>query len=306
MAAVAAACTGGGTPSPSPSPGGRLRFHVALARFELASPRQREVAVLANDTIYLAGGLNALERSVNTVSTLNPVSGEQQKVGQMPQAFHDAAGAVMRGRLFVFGGGSGESSDLVQAFDFASGRASVVGHLPKALSDVSAAPSGSAVYLVGGFDGHAPQPVIYSTLDGIAFRIAGRLPVGLRYAAVASLGGQLVIAGGVSSRGPVSTVYLFDPADGKVSVLGELPERVGHATAFAIGGIIFVAGGLDASGRAQKRVFAIDLQGRTISVEQPLQAAVSDAPAVSDGTHAWIVGGWRGKALTQVLRVSVG
>jgi len=171
---------------------------------------------------------------------------------------------------------------------------------------VSAAPSGSAVYLVGGFDGHTPQPVIYSTLDGISFRIAGRLPVGLRYAAVASLGGQLVIAGGVSSRGPVSTVYLFDPADGKVSVLGELPERVGHATAFAIGGVILVAGGLDASGHAQKRVFAIDLQGRTISAEPPLQAAVSDAPAVSDGTHAWIVGGWRGKALTQVLRVSVG
>jgi hypothetical protein len=54
---------------------------------------------------------------------------------------------------------------------------------------------------------------------------------------------------------------------------------------------------------------------RTVSVIDPstgsvtragaLPAAVSDGPAVVAGATAWLIGGWRGVALAQVLRASV-
>ena len=161
---------------------------MVVASIQLGSAVQREVALLTRDTIYLVGGLSTLGRSLDTVSTLNPATGKQRFVGTVSDAFHDAAGAVIGGHLVIFGGGSGESSDLIQAFDLASHKTTVIARLPRPLSDLAAAVSGSAVYLVGGFNGHVPQKTIYSTTDGVAFRTAGKLPVGLRYAAVASAG----------------------------------------------------------------------------------------------------------------------
>ena len=158
---------------------------------------------------------------------------------------------------------------------------------------------------MGGFNGHVPQKSIYSTTDGVAFRTAGKLPVGLRYAAVASAGGQIVIAGGVGPGGAVSTVYVFDSADGTVSTLGTLPVRLGHAMAFTLGTTVYVAGGINSSGGVERRVFAIDVVDRTITQQAPLPFAVSDAGVVSDGMAAWIVGGWRGQPLTQVLKATL-
>jgi hypothetical protein len=66
-----------------------------------------------------------------------------------------------------------------------------------------------------------------------------------------------------------------------------------------------VGGGISASGGVERRVFAIDVVDRTITQQAPLPFAVSDAAVVSDGTTAWIVGGWRGQSLTQVLKATL-
>ncbi len=307
---AAGACTHG-----KPSPGstassnagaaGTYRLRIEPAGFELPTPVEREVAVAANDTIYVAGGLDAAGRSVNGVFTLNPATGDLASVGRMPQAFHDAAGAFIGQRLFVFGGGAGEISDTVQAFDPESEKGAVVSRLPRAVSDLSAASVGSTVYLVGGYDGIGPEAAIYATTDGVGFRIAGRLPQGLRCAAVASLGKNVVVAGGMSAAGPVSDVYLFDTGTGRVSLLGRLPLAVGHAAAFAIGGKVYVAGGMDRQGRAVRQVVEVDPSAGKITQQMPLPSRLSDAAAVSDGSVAWLVGGWQGRALPQVLQASL-
>ena len=68
---------------------------------------------------------------------------------------------------------------------------------------------------------------------------------------------------------------------------------------------MYVAGGLDASGHAVRAVAAIDPAGGTVGTAAPLPRPVSDGPAaVSDGV-AWIIGGWRGIAIAQVLEASV-
>ena len=169
----AAACSHvSGIPYPVPSSSQTPRLAIAGAGFTLAAPIQREVAVLSNGTIYLAGGLDSASHSAAGVFSLQPSSGAMVRLGGVPDAFHDGAGALIEGNLVVFGGGSAEGSDVVQAFDLAGHTGAVVGHLPVILSDLSSATVGDMVYLVGGFDRVSPRREIYSTVDGVHFRVA--------------------------------------------------------------------------------------------------------------------------------------
>jgi N-acetylneuraminic acid mutarotase len=142
-------------------------------------------------------------------------------------------------------------------------------------------------------------------VDASHFRAVGHLPVGLRYAAVAAVGTNLVIAGGVTGVGPVRSVYVFDTTTGRVAKSGDLPAALGHAVAFTLGSIVYVAGGLNAAGNAVRSVTAIDVEAHAVTALRPLPSGVSDAAVVSDGTTAWLLGGWRGTALTRVLRATI-
>jgi N-acetylneuraminic acid mutarotase len=277
-----------------------------VAPFALPSAVQREVAVPQGSRVLLAGGLGVAGTSASGVFSLDPSTGRVSALGTLPSPFHDAAGALIGGRLFVFGGGSaGGSTDLVQAFDPSTGRGSVVGHLPVVLSDVSSATVDGVVYLVGGYDGVTARAEIYATVDGVRFEHAGDLPEGLRYTAVVAAGSKLLIAGGETASAPVATVSLFDPKTSKVTALPPLPVPVGHAAAFVVGGTVYVAGGLDGSGHAVRAIARIDPSAGTVGRVAPLPKAVSDGPAAVSGGVAWIIGGWRGIALTQVLEASV-
>jgi hypothetical protein len=282
-----------------------LRF--APAPFSLQAPIQREVAVESNGTIFVAGGLDASGASVAGVFALDPVTGTLSGLGSVPHPFHDAAATVMGDRLVIFGGGAGQSSDAVQAFPLggSAGSGQLIGHLPKPLSDLGAATIGDTVYVVGGFDGISPQREVYATTDGVRFRTVGTLPVGLRYAAVAPAGDRLVIAGGESANGPVADVSSFDPATGRVSSIGLLPAPVGHASAFSLAGEVVVAGGQDASGHAVRTVERIDPAARAITPARPLSRPVSDAAGTSGEATGWLIGGWRGGAVAQVLEATL-
>jgi hypothetical protein len=269
---------------------GQSSIAVRSLRYRLPAPVQREVAVAAGGRVLIAGGLDAAGRSTNGVFRLDPSSGRLTPLGSMPQAFHDATGALLGQRLFVFGGGAAQSSATVQQFDLGTRRSAIVSRLPRALSDLSSATVGNTVYLVGGYDGRIPRREIYRTTDGRHFALAGRLPVGLRYAAVAAVGTSLVVAGGVSSAGATASVYAFDPGAGGPRLLGRLPSAVGHASAVTLGSTVYVIGGTDAQGRTAGGVTAIDVGKGTIRRVATV-ARVSDAAALALGARALIIGG---------------
>ena len=222
-----------------------------LAHYRLPAPVQRAVAVGSGSRILVAGGLDASGASTNGVFRLDPVSGRLARLGTVPEPFHDAAAGVIGNGLFVFGGGSSQSSSHVQRFDLATRRGAVVAQLPRPLSDLAAATIAGTIYLVGGYDDHTARAEIYATTDGLHFRLVGRLPQGVRYPAVAATAGRLVIAGGILASGaPSSAVYLFDPSSGRVRLAGRLGTAVGHASAVVLGGAVYIVGGLDASGRS--------------------------------------------------------
>jgi YVTN family beta-propeller protein len=210
----------------------------------------------------------------------------------------------MGGRVLVFGGGPETGTDTVQSFDLATGSGRVLSHLPRALSDLSAAVVRGTVYLVGGFDGVSPQRTIYATSDGKGFRAVGTLPVGLRYAAVTSVGGVVIVAGGISANGAVSTVYSFDPATGKVSLIARLPSRISHAAAFALASEAVVAGGRNLAGSAVGRVSAIDVRTGRVRALAVLPAPVADTAVATIGGATWLVGGWNRRTVADVMRAS--
>lgn len=291
-------------PTPSRSSGSNPRTHAGVRAsipYTLPAPVQREVAVAHGGAVLLAGGLDAGGSSTDGVFRMSPGTGALTSLGTVPQAFHDAAGAVLGNGLYVFGGGAASSSASVQRFDLSSHTGAVVASLPRPLSDVAAAQTASGVYLVGGYDGIAPRREIYRTTDGTHFTLVGRLPVGLRYPAVAALGTTVVIAGGTAAGGASSAVYLLDTQTNRVRLAGRLPAARAHAQAFALGGAVYVAGGVDASGAITGTVTRIDpATGRIAAVAGAV--AVSDAATVGLPTSALLVGGVTSAGTTGTVR----
>jgi hypothetical protein len=314
LALVSAACTGGSstTPSPTLAPSTRpspsleaTALRIAHTTYSLPAPVQREVAVTDGSTVYLAGGLDSSDASVGGVFSLDARTGDVTSLGSTPNVFHDAAGAMIGGKLVIFGGGSSAGTDDVQAFDPTTKTASVIGHLPVPLSDLSAAVVGQTVYLVGGYDGNTPRAEIYATTDGRRFRTIAALPLGLRYAAVTAVGATVVIAGGQTATGQSDEVFALDTTTGALSRLGTLNAPVSEASGFTLGNTAYIAGGRDTAGLAVATVTAIDLSSGAIGPAGRLPRPVADAPAVAAADGVLLIGGWRGTAVTDVLSASL-
>ena len=278
---------------------------IATTGFRLAAPIQRVVAVSSGNVVYLAGGLDAAGVTVDGVFALDPVSGRLRLLGHLPLAVHDAAGAFIRGKLFIFAGGNGSGTDTVQEFDPATGHGAVVAHLPVALSDLASATVGATTYLIGGYDGIRPRREIYATTDGKQFRIAAQLPLGLRYPAVAVADGKIVIAGGLSAKGLSAAAFVYDPDSGRIARIGQLPTAVAHSAAFALGGTVYIAGGRNASDVPIGAVTSIDPTTRAIKSEPKLPGALADAGVASVAGGALLIGGDDGRTLDQILRATL-
>ena len=302
--------TGGPSTSLGPSPAAQRRstrsvLSVRPAPYTLGAPIQKTVAVASDRTVYIAGGLDSAGATVGGVFSMDPSTGALRQLGSLSRAVHDAAGALIGGKLFVFGGGSSSSFDVVQSFDPATGRASIIGHLPTPLSDLTSASVGGTTYLVGGYDGNRPRREIYATTDGTTFSVIARLPVGLRYPAVTAVGSTLVVAGGRSAAGPVNAVYAVDTSTGTVTTLGHLSVATEGAAAFTLGATAYVAGGQDAAGAAITDVAAIDPATARVTSQHPLGLPLSEAAVASTPDRAFLIGGWRGRVVSQVLSASV-
>src|SRR5205085_893638 len=153
--------------------------------------------------------------------------------------------ALMGSRIFVFGGGPSEGTDVVQSFDPGSVQSRIAGHLPQPLSDLATATIGGTTYLVGGWTGSTYNSTVYATKDGTHFEKAGTLPEAVRYPAVTPLGSRLIIAGGQTTSSETADVISFDPSSGKATKIATLPAAVAHAAAFALGSTVYIVGGTD-------------------------------------------------------------
>ena len=197
------------------------------APYQLPSGLSREVVLPHGPDLLIAGGLTVRGTSTATVRRLNPATGSTTRMGRLAVPTHDAAGATVGGRTFVFGGGEQASVATVQEVTGPAARARaattpgspmVTGRLPRPRSDLTAVTQGGTTYLLGGYDGTTYDATVLATPDGRRFTVAARLPVPVRYPAVAVLGRQIWVFGGQTSHGITNDIQ-------RISLPGAGPGR---------------------------------------------------------------------------------
>ena len=271
-----------------PARPGPLRARAAGV---LPAPVQSPAAaMLPGGPLLVIGGLDSTDVSVATVLAVR--GSNSSALGELPQPVHDAAGAALGRRAYVFGGGTGEvGTDTIVAVD-ATGQVTPAGRLPAPASDASAAVVGQTAYVVGGYTGTTPLRSIVAFRPGAAPRVAGRLPLPLRYPAVAAVNGRVLIAGGTSGVTPQRAILSFDPASGRVTRLAELSHSLTHAAGASLNGTFYVIGGRSTSPTSQTgTILGVDPRtGRSYGAGR-LPNPLSDATAVTDGPRILVVGG---------------
>jgi N-acetylneuraminic acid mutarotase len=273
-------------------------LQVTPAPYQLPAPLSREVALPGPSGLLIVGGLTAQGTSTDAVTGLDPVTGVTRAAARLPAPTHDAAGTVLGGQVYLFGGGTSASVPTVQALAAGTGSAAgpvsgaaVVGRLPAARSDGSAVTAGSVAYLIGGSDGASWDPRVLATRDGRHFRVAARLQVPVRYAAVAGDGGEIWMFGGQTPSGATNDMQRISPATGQATVAGHLlPAPLQGAAAIVLDGQIYVAGGV-AAGATSQRVYRFDPATSSVRVAGQLPVPVAYAAGVVAGGVGYLIGG---------------
>ena len=267
---------------------GMTQALMARRLADLSAPVQFPAAAVVGSRLLLMGGLDQATASTADIVAVSGTS--TARIGTLPYAVHDAAGATLRGIAYLIGGGEPSYSTIL-AVD-PSGHSSVAGHLPVGASDVAAGVIGGTAYVVGGYTGTVPLDTIVAWSGSGTGRAVGRLPHPIRYAAVAAIGGRLIIAGGTSGDQATRQIYAFDPTDGRVRELGLLPHPVTHAAAAVLGDRVYVIGGRGAvQGTQTPQILAIDPASGRIRPAGRLPTGLSDVGAATVGAAIVVAGG---------------
>jgi len=281
-------------PAPSPTTHAPLTLQVTRAAYRLPSAISREVVLARGQDLLIIGGITQQLTTTGTIIQLNPVTGRAARAGRLADPAHDAAGAVLGGRPYLFGGGDRAELAAVQALRHRS-TAAVAGQLPGPRSDVSSVTLGSTAYLVGGYDGTSWIGTVLATTNGRAFRRVANLPVPVRYAAVAGAGTRIWVFGGLTPAGNSRAIQQVNLATGKARVVGRMPAAMSAATAVTLEGRIFIAGGQVTKGGGalvpSRNVLAYDPVHHRVTTAGRLPVAVTNAAAAVVGGTAFLVGG---------------
>jgi hypothetical protein len=320
LSLTAAACSASTAPAPRPSAAARtsapaptptarapLTLQVTRAAYHLQAAISREVVLARGQDLLIIGGITQQLTTTGTIIQLNPVTGRATRAGQLADPAHDAAGAVLGGRPYLFGGGDLAELAAVQALRH-RGTAAVTGQLPGPRSDISSVTLGSTAYLVGGYDGTSWIGTVLATTNGSAFRRVATLPVPVRYAAVAGAGRRIWVFGGLTPAGNSRVIQQVNLATGKARVVGRMPAAMSAATAVSLGGRIFIAGGQVTKGGGalvpSRAVLAYDPVHHRVTTTGRLPVAVTNAAAAVVGGTAFLVGGNNGsRQVTMVAQL---
>ena len=294
-------------PAPSATTRAPLALQVTRAAYHLPAAISREVVLARGPDLLVIGGITQRLATTGAIIQLNPVTGRATRAGQLADPAHDAAGAVLGGRPYLFGGGDLAELAAVQALRH-RGTAAVAGQLPGPRSDISSVTLGSTAYLVGGYDGTSWLGTVLATTNGKAFRRVASLPVPVRYAAVAGAGTRIWVFGGLTPAGNSRVIQQVNLATGKASVVGRMPAAMSAATAVTLDGRIFIAGGQVTRGGGalapSRKVLAYDPVHHRVTIAGRLPVAVTNAAAAVVGGTAFLLGGNNGsQQVTTVARL---
>ena len=258
--------------------------------WRLPVPVAGEVALAQRGRLLVIGGLDSSGASSDRILALDPRTGGVRDRGTLVQPTHDAAGAVLGGNAFVFGGG--ESSSYSGVEELTPGNPpGLIGSLPTARSDLAATTSGGRAYVMGGYDGTTLASDVLATSDGRRFHPVAQLRVPVRYPAVAAARSRLFVFGGERTSGQsTDVVQEVVPRTGRTRIVASLPVATDHAAAVAFGDRIYVLGG-NVGGIASRQIVFFDPVADRVRRLSQLPLAVADAAVVRSGASGYLLGG---------------
>jgi N-acetylneuraminic acid mutarotase len=280
---------------PTPGP---LRLAIAVLPWHLDVGLSRAVAFADQGQLVVAGGLTATG-TTSEVRLLDVGTGRVSDFGHLQRPVHDASGAVIGGRLLVFGGGSSVAGSTVQVVSPGT-TGKIIGRLPAARADLSTVVVGDRVFVIGGGSANRQDPRIWATTDGAGARLVGRLRIGVRYAATAASGSSIFVFGGATAGGDRDEIQQFDTTTGRTSLVGRLPVRLSHATAMVLGGRILVIGGTSSD-----TIWSFDPGRLSVTRVGRLPYQVSDAASVVIGDRGYLIGGEDRHPLDTVITLAL-
>jgi outer membrane protein assembly factor BamB len=157
--------------------------HLPKARSDLS-------AVSVGARAYVLGGYDGTELDPSVLATTDGSAFDW--VAELPVPARYLATAALGGRIFAFGGetGEGEATRAIQEVDTAGGGARVIGHLPHAISHAAAVVLGGVVYVIGGESGAGEPTDAVWRFDPASGRVtkAPGLPLAVAGAGAAAAG----------------------------------------------------------------------------------------------------------------------
>jgi hypothetical protein len=194
----------------------------------LTSPVMAGAGGMLNDTLVVAGGLDASHQVVGAVQRVSIASKAVTAGKPMPLAVAGAAAAVLDGKLYVLGGytlaadGSAVPQTAVQVYDIAvdswqrdgDGKPNSPPSLPLARHSAAAAVLGNKLYLVSGAgvgNGLVDAVAIYDPVKN-TWNDGAQIPTARALHGLAAFDGRLwAIGGRGADRQPLSSVEIYRP-----------------------------------------------------------------------------------------------
>lgn len=286
--APAATTASGAGQSSTSSSSGTLR--ASTPRWRLAAPVSREVVLIQGSDLEVIGGLTSAGASTAAIELVDPRTGTARAAGRLAAPAHDAAGAVLRGRGYLFGGG-GDTGSAATVQRLRSNDAAVrAASLPQPRSDLAAVGIAGAVYLIGGYDGAALSSSVLKSTDGTTFTTVAPMPAPVRYPALAALGDVIWVFGGQNASGPTDVIQRIDVRTGHSRIVGRLPSALSGASAVLLHGQIFLCGGTTPAGISNTIRRFDPVTGRA-SLMGHLPTPLSNAAAAVLDNTGYLLGG---------------
>jgi len=291
----------GAAPRTTPTSGAIPAVEAGVLPWSLATPLSREVLLAGGgNTLTVVGGLDGAQASVPTVFTIDTATGNRTVVGALAQGVHDAAGAVIAGQGYLFGGGSPTTVADVERFPMPPAPAA-----PGATGTTGTSATSVTTATTAAASGHASLPGPPGTvITGVTTTagapspftatVAGTLPQPRSDPRSVTIGSTTYIVGGYDGTNPDGAVLAT--TDGRTfSTAATLPVPVRYPAVAALGTDIYVFGGQavggPADGQAVDDVQIVDTAAHDATVLAHLPGPLAGASAAVLAGHLYLAGG---------------
>ena len=240
---------------------------------DMPSPREGLSACAVNGKLFVIGGFDPNNNITPATEMFDPATGQWEKCENMPTPRGVLVTAVHNGKVIAIAGREAvkwidgmpnAGSSAVEEFDPISKTWREKNDLPTTISYPRGVQIGRKVYFFGGRRNTIISSEVWAyDLETETLDRMNDLPLPTLYPAVCAAEGIAYIIGGYTSDDtniPRSTVYAFDPADGKFREKREMPTaRIGLCAEY-INGKILAMGGVTQSLQVLNKVEIYDLK----------------------------------------------